>query len=300
MAKVKAERKISDVLNGQIARGRDEDITWELGDDDLRDNDMKKNNSFKDRMRVLEEDLAEKNKIINTLRKQGEEHLRALEEKEKKLHEAQILIKTMEANLHQLEGERRQYLERIEEYGKEIANLQDKNSQEEEDIKNLTGQLKARTQENILLNKENRDLQRNSNQLQETIALQEERIRNLERELNQIEPARAETEKKYNRALESLRSEVKAKHQEILRLSKEAAEAKKAYQALQRVNENLELELDMLNTTNISLQKKIEKITLQNSVLEKKLQNKLVRFVLAVCALFGWNPERKAKNVGIS
>jgi len=130
--------------------------------------------------------------------------------------------------------------------------------------------------------------------------LQEEKIRNLERELSQFEPARAEMEKKYNRALESLRTEVKAKHQEILRLSKEVAEMKKAYQALQRTNENLELELDMLNTTNISLQKKIEKITLQNSILEKKLQNKLVRFVLAICALFGWNPERKVKKLDIS
>ena len=46
----------------------------------------------------------------------------------------------------------------------------------------------------------------------------------------------------------------------------------------------------MLNTTNISLQKKIEKITLQNSILEKKLQNKLVKIVLAISALLGGTP----------
>jgi len=77
-------------------------------------------------------------------------------------------------------------------------------------------------------------------------------------------------EKKFNRALESLRKEVKAKHQEILRLGRELEEAKKRIQEYQQINENLEMELDMLNTTNISLQKKIEKITLQNSILEKK------------------------------
>jgi len=301
MAKVKAERKLLDALNSEFVRGRDEDIFWKLGDGNIKDVDSKKkNDTLKDRVSVLESELIEKNKVIDSLRKQGEELSRIIEEKERKLHEAQILIKTMEANLHQLEGERRQYLERIEESGKEIANFQDKYSQAEEDIKNLTGQLKVRTQENILLNKENRDLQRTSNQLQETIALQEEKIRELNRELQSIEPLRAETEKKYNRALESLRTEVKAKHQEILRLSREVTDTKKAFQELQRVNENLELELDMLNTTNISLQKKIEKITLQNSILEKQLQNKFVRLVLAICSLFGWNPRRKAKDIEFS
>lgn len=301
MAKVKAERKLLDSLNGEFVRGQEEDLLWELGNGNIRgDGDKKKSKTLKDRLSVLESELAEKNKVINSQRKQGEELSRVLEEKDRKLHEAQILIKTMEANLHQLEGERRQYLERIEEYGKEIANLQDKYSQMEEDIKNLTGQLKARTQENILLNKGNRDLQRSNKQLQETIVLQEEKIRELNRELHHVEPSRVEMERKYNRALESLRREVKAKHQEILRLSKEVTDTKKAFQELQRVNENLELELDMLNTTNISLQKKIEKITLQNSILEKKLQNKLVRLVLAICSLFGWNPKRKAKSAGIS
>jgi chromosome segregation ATPase len=107
-----------------------------------------------------------------------------------------------------------------------------------------------------------------------------------------------ELEKKYSRSLDSLRAEVKAKHLEIVRLSKEAGDLKKAHQDLQRVNENLELELDMLNTTNVSLQKKIEKLALQNSVLEKKLSNKLVRFALALCSLFGLTPERKMRSLG--
>jgi len=118
----------------------------------------------------------------------------------------------------------------------------------------------------------------------------------LNKELNQLEPAKIEMEKKFNRALESLRKEVKAKHQEILRLGRELEEAKKRIQEYQQINENLEMELDMLNTTNISLQKKIEKITLQNSILEKKLQNKLVKIALAISALFGWNPERKTQR----
>ena len=55
--------------------------------------------------------------------------------------------------------------------------------------------------------------------------------------------------------------------QEILRLGRELDEVKKRNKEYQHINENLEMELDMLNTTNISLQKKIEKITLQNSIL---------------------------------
>jgi chromosome segregation ATPase len=120
----------------------------------------------------------------------------------------------------------------------------------------------------------------------------------LERELTKAGPECLELEKKYSRSLDSLRAEVKAKHLEIVRLSKEAGDLKKAHQDLQRVNENLELELDMLNTTNVSLQKKIEKLALQNSVLEKKLSNKLVRFALALCSLFGLTPERKMRSLG--
>ncbi len=301
MAKTKSERKLLNSLNDGFLRGKDEEeIYWDLGEDNLNEDELKRNRNLNERIHNLETELAERNKIINKMRKQNDEYIRVLEEKDKKMHESQIIIKTMEANLHQLEGERRQYLEKIEEYGREVANIQDKYSMAEEDIKNLTGQLKARTQENIILNKENRDLQRANNQMQESIALLEDNVRKLNRDLNQIEPAKIDMEKKYNRALESLRKEVKVKHQEILRIGRELTEIKNAYQELRRVNENLELELDMLNTTNISLQKKVEKITLQNSILERKLQNKLVRIVLALCSLFGWNPERKSKSAGLS
>ncbi len=297
MAKVKNDKKTLDAFDEyEYGRRREEDLFWEF---EKEENELQKVKILKERLRKLEDELTEKNRLINNQRKQLEESLRALEEREKKCHEHEILLKTMEANLHQMESERRQYLGRIEECGKEAAVLQDKCAQYEEDLRNLTGQLKARTQENILLNKENKDLQRANNQLREALALSEEKIRNLEQELALAGPARAELEKKFNRALDSLRTEVKAKHQEILRLNKEVADLKKMHQDLQRVNENLELELDMLNTTNVSLQKKIEKLTLQNSILEKKLRNRLVRFVLALCALFGWNPEKKMKTLGV-
>lgn len=300
MAKTKSERKIINSLNDGFLRGKqDEEIYWDLGDGELGGQGLKKNKNINERIHDLETELTERNKVINSIRKRNEESTRALEEKEKKMHESQIIIKTMEANLHQLEGERRQYLDKIEEYGKEISGIQDRCSQAEEDIKNLTTQLKARTQENIILNKENKDLQRTNKQLQESVVLLEDKVCKLNRELSQIEPAKDEMEKKFNRSLDSLRKEVKAKHQEILRLSNQNTTVEKAYKDLRRVNENLELELDMLNTTNISLQKKIEKITLQNSILEKKLQNKLVRLVLAFCGVFSWRSghKGKAKNV---
>jgi len=298
VGKAKQERKLS--FDDDFTQGKEDDLLWEFGDEHfLGEDESKKIKELKERLHRIEEENLEKNRLINNQRKQLDEALRALEEKEKMYHESQILIKTMEANLHQLEGERRQFLAKIEECSKEVAGLQDKCALCEEDIKNLTGQLKSRTQENILLNKENKDLQRVNNQLRETITLLEEKVRSLERELSQAEPAKAEMEKKYSRALDSLRNEVKAKHQEIVTLTKEIADLRKSQQDLQRVNENLELELDMLNTTNVSLQKKIEKLTLQNSILERKLQNRLVRFVLAVCGIFGWNPERKMKGMGV-
>ncbi|MDH7576364.1 MAG: hypothetical protein QHH75_00810 [Bacillota bacterium] len=303
MAKAKNNKKILDAFNEyeyEHEQEKEEDLFWELEKERLSDeNELQKVKLLKEKLRKVEEELAEKSRLINNQRKQLEESLRALEEREKKSHELEILLKTMEANLHQMESERRQYLGKIEEHGREVAGLQDKCIQYEEDLKNLTGQLRARTQENILLNKENKDLQRVNNQLRETVALSEEKIRSLEQELSQLGPAKAELEKKFNRALDSLRNEVKAKHQEILRLNKEVADLKKAHQDIQRINDNLELELDMLNTTNVSLQKKIEKLILQNSILEKKLQNRLVRFVLGLCALFGWNPERKVKSLGV-
>jgi chromosome segregation ATPase len=265
MAKTKSERKVINSLNDGFLRGKhDDEIYWDLGDGELKDEGLKRNNSINERLHSLEAELSERNKVISSLRKQNQEYIRAFEEREKKMHESQIIIKTMEANLHQLEGERRQYLDKIEEYGKEISAIQDRYSQAEEDIKNLTFQLKARTQENIILNKENKDLQRTNNQLQESIVLLEDKVCNLNKELNKIEPAKNEMEKKFNRALDSLRKEVKAKHQEVLRLSNHVKSVEKANYELKRVNENLELELDMLNTTNISLQKKIERITLQN------------------------------------
>lgn len=298
MGKAKQERKLS--FEDDFTRGKEDDLLWEFGDEHFFQGDeSKKINELKERLRRIEEENLEKNRLINNQRKQLDEALRALEVKEKMYHESQILIKTMEANLHQLEGERRQFLSKIEEFSKEVASLQDKCTLCEEDIKNLTGQLKSRTQENILLNKENKDLQRVNNQLRETITLLEEKVRSLERELSQAEPAKEEMEKKYTRALDSLRNEVKAKHQEIVKLTKEITELRKSQQDLQRVNENLELELDMLNTTNVSLQKKIEKLTLQNSIMERKLQNRLVRFVLAVCGIIGCNPERKMKSMGV-
>jgi len=302
MAKTKSERKILNTVNDGFLSGKqEEEIYWDLGEGDLRgEEEIRLNRTMNDKIRNLETELTERNRVISTVRKQNNEYTKALEEKEKKMHELQIIIKTMEANLHQLEGERRQYLEKIEDYGKEIAGFQDKYTQSEEDIKNLTGQLKARTQENIILNKENRDFQRSYDQMQETIVLLEDQVHRLNRDLNQLEPAKIDMEKKFNRALESLRKEVKAKHQEVVRLSKEIADLKNAHQGLKRINENLELELDMLNTTNISLQKKIERITMQNSILEKKLQNKLVRIVLAFCAFFGWDPERKSRSAGLS
>jgi chromosome segregation ATPase len=233
VAKTKSERKLLNSLNDGFLRGKDEEeIYWDLGEDNLNEDELKRNRNLNERIHNLETELAERNKIINKMRKQNDEYIRVLEEKDKKMHESQIIIKTMEANLHQLEGERRQYLEKIEEYGREVANIQDKYSMAEEDIKNLTGQLKARTQENIILNKENRDLQRANNQMQESIALLEDNVRKLNRDLNQIEPAKIDMEKKYNRALESLRKEVKAKHQEILRIGRELTEIKNAYQEL--------------------------------------------------------------------
>jgi chromosome segregation ATPase len=160
VAKTKSERKLLNSLNDGFLRGKDEEeIYWDLGEDNLNEDELKRNRNLNERIHNLETELAERNKIINKMRKQNDEYIRVLEEKDKKMHESQIIIKTMEANLHQLEGERRQYLEKIEEYGREVANIQDKYSMAEEDIKNLTGQLKARTQENIILNKENRDLQ---------------------------------------------------------------------------------------------------------------------------------------------
>ncbi len=298
MSKVKPERKAVDDFDSNFIKSVDGEPFLEFPDEhDLGLEESKRNRQLKDRLSKLDDESGEKNRLINNQRKQLDDTLRALEEKERKTHELEILNKTMEANLHQLEGERRQYLGRIEEYGKETAGLNDRLTQNEEDLRNLTSQLKSRTQENILLNKENKDLQRGSNQLRETITLLEEKVKDLERELTKAGPERLELEKKYSRSLESLRAEVKAKHLEIVRLSKEATDLKKAHQDLQRVNENLELELDMLNTTNVSLQKKIERLTLQNSVLEKKLSNRLVRFALALCSLFGWNPERKTRSM---
>ena len=144
---------------------------------DLGLEESKRNRQLKDRLSKLDDESGEKNRLINNQRKQLDDTLRALEEKERKTHELEILNKTMEANLHQLEGERRQYLGRIEEYGKETAGLNDRLTQNEEDLRNLTSQLKSRTQENILLNKENKDLQRGSNQLRETITLLEEKVK---------------------------------------------------------------------------------------------------------------------------
>jgi chromosome segregation ATPase len=166
MAKTKSERKVINSLNDGFLRGKhDDEIYWDLGDGELKDEGLKRNNSINERLHSLEAELSERNKVISSLRKQNQEYIRAFEEREKKMHESQIIIKTMEANLHQLEGERRQYLDKIEEYGKEISAIQDRYSQAEEDIKNLTFQLKARTQENIILNKENKDLQRTNNHL---------------------------------------------------------------------------------------------------------------------------------------
>ena len=300
MSKVKPDRKVVDDFDSTfVIKGGDEGPSWEFPDESgLGPEESKNVKQLKDRLSRLDDEGAEKNRLLNNQRKQLDDPLRALEEKERKTHELEILNKTMEANLHQLEGERRQYLGRIEEYSKGTAGLNDRLTQNEEDLRNLSGQLKSRTQENILLNKENKDLQRGGNQLRETIALLEEKVKGLERELTKAGPERLELEKKYSRSLDSLRAEVKAKHLEIVRLSKEAGDLKKAHQDLQRVNENLELELDMLNTTNVSLQKKIEKLALQNSVLEKKLSNKLVRFALALCSLFGLTPERKMRSLG--
>lgn len=298
MGKARQERRFS--FNEELNRGKEDELLWEFGDESFfREDELKKINELKERLQKIEEDNLEKNKLINNQRKQLDDALKALEEKEKMHHESQILIKTMEANLHQLENERKQFLSKFDEFSKEITSLQDKCALYEEDIRNLTGQLKSRTQENILLNKENKDLQRVNNQLRETIALLEDKVKSMERELSQVEPAREEMEKKYTRALDSLRNEVKAKHQEVLRLTKEVADLKKSQQDLQRINENLELELDMLNTTNVSLQKKIEKLTLQNSILERKLQNRLVRFVLSLCGIFSFNPQRKTKGVNV-
>jgi chromosome segregation ATPase len=299
VSKVKPDRKVVDDFDSNfVIKGGDGGPYWDLPEESgLEPEESRNVKQLKDRLNRLDDEGAEKNRLINTQRKQLDDTLRALEEKERKTHELEILNKTMEANLHQLEGERRQYLGKIEGYSKETAGLNDHLTQNEEDLRNLTSQLKSRTQENILLNKENKDLQRGSNQLRETITLLEEKVKGLERELTKAGPERLELEKKYSRSLDSLRSEVKAKHLEIVRLSKEAGDLKKAHQDLQRVNENLELELDMLNTTNVSLQKKIEKLTLQNSVLDKKLSNKLVRFALALCSLFGWTPERKMRNM---
>ncbi len=298
MSKAKPERKILDDFNAELLQGREDGAFWESSEDPGLSgaDDAKKERLLKERLHKLEDESTEKNRLINSQRKQLDDTLSALEEKERKGHELEILTKTMEANLHQLEGERRQYLVKIEDYGKELNLLNDRLAQNEEDLRNLTGQLKSRTQENILLNKENKDVLRGNNQLRESLSLVEGKVKEQERELAQSLPERAELEKKYSRSLESLRNEVKAKHQEILRLGKETADLRKANHDLQRVNENLELELDMLNTTNVSLQKKIEKLTLQNSVLEKKLSNKLVRFVLALCSFFGWNPERRMRN----
>jgi chromosome segregation ATPase len=299
VSKIKPDRKAADDFGSDFIKGGDEDPIWAFPDEhDLGPEESRRVKQLKDRLCKMEDETAEKNRLINNQRKQLDDTLRALEDKERKTHELEILNRTMEANLHQLEGERRQYLGRIEEYSKDTTGLNDRLTQNEEDLRNLTSQLKSRTQENILLNKENKDLQRSSNQMHETIAFLEERVRGLERELTKAGPERVELEKKYSRSLDSLRAEVKAKHQEIIRLSKETGDLKRAHQDIQRVNENLELELDMLNTTNVSLQKKIEKLTLQNSVLEKKLSNRLVRFALALCSLFGWNPERKMKGLG--
>jgi chromosome segregation ATPase len=300
VSKVKPDRKVVDDFDSTfVIKGGDDGSFWELPDESgLGPEESKKVRQLKDRLSRLDDESAEKNRLINNQRKQLDDTLRALEEKERKTHELEILNKTMEANLHQLEGERRQYLGKIEEYSRDAAGIGDRLAQNEEDLRNLTGQLKSRTQENILLNKENKDLQRSSNQLHETIALLDEKVKGLERELTKAAPERLELEKRYSRSLDSLRAEVKAKHQEIVRLSKDAGDLKKAHQDLQRVSESLELELDMLNTTNVSLQKKIEKLIVQNSVLEKKLSNKLVRFVLALCSLFGWTSERKMRSLG--
>lgn len=293
MSKAKTDRK---TFGEDITPVKSDDSFWDPTNEPfLGDDEPQKFKLLKEKMVVLEEENNEKNKLVDKQHKQLDESLRALEEREKKNHELQILIKTMEANLHQLEGERRQYLNKIEDLGRGVANQQDKNSQYEEDLKNLASQLKSRTQENIILNKENKDLTRSNILLRESETLLEEKLRNLERDLSQAEPQRIEAERKYARSLESLRSEVKAKHQEIVQISRELSEVKKSNQDLQRVNENLELELDMLNTTNVSLQKKVEKVALQKSIMEGKLQNRLVRVALAISSLFGFNPEQKAK-----
>lgn len=290
-----AKLRNKEVLNNQYEEicDHNEDKFWNISENYINEEGSKK----KLILGKLEVELEEKNKLISKQKKQLEGALHALEEREKKSHEMEILLKTMEANLYQMENERKKFLGKIEEYARQVSNIQDRCAQYDEDQRNLSGQLKTRTHENILLNKESKDLQRINNQLRETITLLEDKNSALEQEVAFSEPAKIEMEKKYNRALESLRNEVKAKHQEILHLNREVSELNKGHQNLQRVNENLELELDMLNTTNISLQKKIEKLNMQNNIMEKKLKNKLVRFVLALCAFFGWNPEKKTKGL---
>jgi chromosome segregation ATPase len=285
VGKVKADRKN---YGEDYAPGRNDDF-WEVGGEPFfGEEESKKVKLIKEKPDKLEGDKNNKGKHQAAAQNQLEDSLRALDEQEKKNHELQILLKTMEANMHQLEGERRQYLGKIEENGRNIAALQDKLSQYEEDLKNLTSQLKTRTQETIMLNKDNKELQRDNNHLRESVSLLEEKVHTLEKEITLSEPSRRDMEKKFNSALESLRNEVRAKHQNILSLSREVADLQKVSQNLRHANENLELELDMLNTTNVSLQKKLDKVTSQRDLMERKLQNKLVRLALSLSAVFGW------------
>jgi chromosome segregation ATPase len=205
--KVKTDRKVLNDFGPDFIKSKEEEPLWDFPDDrGLGPDESKNAKQLRDRLSKLEDENVEKNRLINNQRKQLDDTLRALEERERKTHELEILNKTMEANLHQLEGERRQFLGRIEENSREMAGLRDRLTQNEEDMRNLTSQLKSRTQENILLNKENKDLQRNSNQLRETITLLEEKAKGLERELTKAGPERMELEKKYARSLESLRA----------------------------------------------------------------------------------------------
>jgi Mg2+ and Co2+ transporter CorA len=100
MAKTKSERKVINSLNDGFLRGKhDDEIYWDLGDGELKDEGLKRNNSINERLHSLEAELSERNKVISSLRKQNQEYIRAFEEREKKMHESQIIIKTMEANL---------------------------------------------------------------------------------------------------------------------------------------------------------------------------------------------------------
>lgn len=268
--------------------------------DTLIKQQQKKIQTLKKRITRLEGEARNRNQTITGYQSELIRLSKELEDCQKKIKELRVSLETSYNQMEVMKEEKQQLDEEKLQAIAELHQIREKYVASEEEIRGLRTELKQKSQDVAANKKDLEATRRVYRELQESFDVLLDQNTILEKKVQDLQKMRDDMDNRYTKTLDNLKTEVRVRQGECSKLLRDLQELKREKDDLGRLVDGIELKMEVINSRNISLQKKLDKTLQENEVFHKQLNHWLVKAALAVTRVFrrDFEPEKQTVAMG--